>query len=165
MLTKVLASFAEAVMPTPPRCRIRLKGMEQIRYGGPSDLGQEADGIKMGHSIVGAPFVKEKFHIRITRLMKERKTTIREAAKATGVAASTIQNWRSGSIPSGNYDALRRLSSKLGVSLSYLLTGEDDLPHTSPPTIGDVLNDEGGAEVRGIFEVTIKKMYPKEEEM
>jgi len=100
---------------------------------------------------------KENFSRRLVRLMTDEELTVREAAKVAGVAASTIQNWRSGTLPGGDYDAVRKLALRLGVSMSYLLTGLDDTPHTLPPVIQDVLTDSGES-WKGIFEISVKKL-------
>lgn len=51
--------------------------------------------------------------------------TVRVAASHAQVATSTVQNWRSGHVPS-DFIAVKRLSNALGVTFSFLLTGEDD---------------------------------------
>jgi transcriptional regulator with XRE-family HTH domain len=67
------------------------------------------------------------FNHRLNQLMQEQQMTVREAGKYAGVAPSTVQNWRSGHVPT-DFVAVRRLAAALGVSFSFLLTGEDDFP-------------------------------------
>ena len=57
--------------------------------------------------------------------MKERKVGVREAARIAGVAASTIVSWRGGALPE-DYRAVKRLAEVLGVSFTFLLTGESE---------------------------------------
>lgn len=59
--------------------------------------------------------------------MTRHKMTIRGAAEIACVPSSTINNWRSGAIPDDIF-ALKRLASHFGCSLSYLLTGEQEIP-------------------------------------
>lgn len=102
--------------------------------------------------------MREKFHQRLNRLMKQSRVTVRDAAGAAGVSHSTLENWRSGSSPK-DYHAVRKLAAHLGVSLSYLLTGEDDVQHLRIPVVQDAFSD-GGEIFNGYLEVKIKRMIP-----
>ncbi len=104
---------------------------------------------------------QESFDKRLVRLMSNNRLTVREASKLTGVAVSTIQNWRSGTLPGGDYDAVRKLASRLGVSMSYLLTGLDDTPHSAAPALQDVLTYSGES-WEGIFEISVKRLVKPE---
>lgn len=97
---------------------------------------------------------KENFTKRLIDLMKDKKMTVRAAAEYAGVAPSTLQSWRSGTQPT-DFQALRRLCKHLDVSLSYLLTGEDD--NISPDQFLQV--DDTFFE--GYALVSIKKLIPK----
>lgn len=70
--------------------------------------------------------MKLDFAKRLNQLMTERKMTVRVAALHAKVATSTVQNWRSGHVPS-DFIAVKRLADALGVSFSFLLTGEEDV--------------------------------------
>ena len=78
---------------------------------------------------------------------------VREAARAAGVGPSTIVSWRGGAHPE-DYQAVKRLARALGVTLGFILTGEEDLrPEGAAPTITEVFEEErvifdGYAQVR-----------------
>lgn len=65
-------------------------------------------------------------------LMADAGLSVREAAKIAGVPPSTLANWRAGANPD-DYIALKNLARHFGVTLAYLLTGEDDLAQSSSP--------------------------------
>ncbi len=98
------------------------------------------------------------FAERLNGLMKERNMTVREAAKASGVAISTLQNWRAGQTPS-NFMAIRKLANHLGTTLSFLLTGEHD-ESNGANSITEVLQDDGEM-LRGIFQIEIRRLIPR----
>src|SRR5690606_22068243 len=70
------------------------------------------------------------FSKRLIELMRETSLTVRSAAEIAGVPVSTLQDWRAGRSPT-NFLALKALCKEFGVSLSYLLTGEEDT-HGNP---------------------------------
>ena len=69
--------------------------------------------------------VVDSFANRLNKLMNKSSLTVREVAEAIEVSHSTLQNWRSGTIPI-DYIAIKKLAKYLGVSFSFVLTGEDD---------------------------------------
>jgi len=79
----------------------------------------------------------------LNNLLEEKGLGVREAARIANVGASTIMSWKSGSNPE-NYEAAKRLAKGLGVSLAFLLTGEDDSRSDSTaPSIAEVFEDGG----------------------
>lgn len=98
----------------------------------------------------------------LTTLMVEKKITIREAAEAAGVGLSTITSWRSGALPE-DFRAVRSLAKRLGVSFSYLLTGEDDTRPDGAPTINEVFID-GGTIYDGYAKILIQRLIPRKDE-
>ena len=88
--------------------------------------------------------------------MTQSKMTIREAARVAGVSPSTVQNWRSGGRPSGDFDTVRRLASQLGVSLCYLLTGVEDEPRGGPAGFRDAAGPL--RTWHGVYEVYVKEI-------
>jgi transcriptional regulator with XRE-family HTH domain len=99
------------------------------------------------------------FSKRLIRLMEERDLTIRQLAEKSGTSPSNVANWREG-FKATDYHALKRLSTTLGVSLSFLLTGEEDSPIRGVPSMTEVF-DDGGDVFDGFLEVKIKRMIPK----
>ena len=91
-------------------------------------------------------------------LLKEKKITIAQAAKASGVSPSTISDWKEGASPE-NYLAVQKLAEFLEVSFSFLLTGNNET-RESPPSITEVF-DEGEFLFDGVAQVTIKRLIPK----
>ena len=93
-------------------------------------------------------------------LMEEHKITIRQAASIAGVAHSTIDDWRGGALPE-DYSAVKKLAVKFGVSLSFILTGEDDVHNfNQQPSIAEVF-DDGGELFDGYAKITIQRLIPR----
>ena len=58
-------------------------------------------------------------------LLKLNKTTVYRVSKDTGIAASTLSDWKSGrSVP--KLDKIKLIANYFGVPLEYMLTGESD---------------------------------------
>ena len=80
------------------------------------------------------------------KLMKAKGCSAYQVSKATGIAQSTLSDWKSGkSIPKA--DKLQKIADYFGVSFEYLMTGKE----------GDngnkyYLNDETAAIAQDIFE-------------
>lgn len=92
--------------------------------------------------------------------MAEKGMTVKEAAHISGASASTIVDWRAGGAAT-DYVAVKRLAHALGVTLSFLLTGEDDTrPADAAPTVTEVFED-GGALFDGYAKITIQRLIPK----
>lgn len=93
-------------------------------------------------------------------LMAEHKVTIRQAATIAGVAHSTIDDWRGGALPE-DYSAVKKLAKNFDVSLSFILTGEND-SHASNklPSIAEVF-DDGGELFDGYAKITIQRLIPR----
>lgn len=93
-------------------------------------------------------------------LMAEQKITVRKAAEFAGVSSSTVDDWRAGALPE-DYSAVKRLSVALGVSFSFLLTGEEDSRNDlQVPAIAEVFED-GGALFDGYAKVTIQRLIAR----
>jgi transcriptional regulator with XRE-family HTH domain len=92
--------------------------------------------------------------------MTEKSITVRRAAELAGVSSSTVDDWRAGALPE-DYSAVKRLARGLGVSFSFLLTGEDDSRSDSTmPSITEVFED-GGALFDGFAKITIQRLIPR----
>ena len=61
----------------------------------------------------------------LTALLEERRMTVKELAKKSGVARSTLGSWKAGSGPASLLD-LKRVSNALGVSFEFLCLGRND---------------------------------------
>lgn len=109
----------------------------------------------MGHRRAPSPFAKI-----LTRLMDEKGLKVREAARIAEVGPSTIVSWRSGALPE-DYSAVKRLAARLGVTLSFILTGEDDSrPMGSSAPVTEVFED-GGMLFDGYAKITIQRLLPR----
>lgn len=95
-------------------------------------------------------------------LMKEKNMTVRSAATVAGVGASTIVSWRSGALPE-DYRAVKALAQALGVSFSFLLTGEEDDRGTDAPSMTEVFQD-GGSLFDGYAKISIQRLIPRKKE-
>lgn len=95
--------------------------------------------------------------------MAENEITVRRAAEIAGVGTSTVDSWRSGALPE-DYLAVRKLAHGLGVSLSFLLTGEEDKTSNKlVPSITEVFED-GGSLFDGYAKITIQRLIPRKKE-
>ena len=80
------------------------------------------------------------------KMMKANGCTAYQVSKATGIAQSTLSDWKSGkSVPKA--DKLQKITDFFGVPVEYLMTGEEkkDGPKY-------YLNDETAAIAQDIFE-------------
>jgi transcriptional regulator with XRE-family HTH domain len=102
------------------------------------------------------------FSALLVKLMREKNMTVRTAAKIANVGASTLVNWRSGALPE-DFRAVRALSKALGVSFSFLLTGEDDSRPEGAPGVNEVFLD-GGSLFDGYARVQIQRLIPKKKD-
>ena len=98
----------------------------------------------------------------LTELMAEKQMTVRRAAEIGGVGASTIVSWRSGSLPE-DFRAVRALAKALGVSFSFLLTGEDDSRPAGAVSIHEVFQS-GEPLFDGYAKITIQRLIPLKRE-
>ena len=92
--------------------------------------------------------------------MTERGMTIRQAGEIAGVAPSTVDDWRAGALPA-DYAAVKRLARGLGVTLSFILTGEDDARVASHPLNITEVFDDGGPLFDGYAKITIQRLIPR----
>lgn len=84
--------------------------------------------------------------------------TVRAAAGHAQVATSTVQNWRSGHIPS-DFLAVKRLAAALDVSFTFLLTGEEDIRSQRRPLISECFSFEEPI-FDGYARLTIQRLAP-----
>jgi transcriptional regulator with XRE-family HTH domain len=96
------------------------------------------------------------FANNLNRLMQEKAMSVRQAAQAAQVSPSTLQAWRAGAHPT-DFAAVRRLARALGVSMTYLLTGEEENTKDHDTVI--VVDD--GLLYDGIVHLTVRKLSPQ----
>lgn len=93
-------------------------------------------------------------------LMAEKGMTLTELSARTGVSTSTLGDWRSSAVQPADYRAVKKVAKVLGVSMSFLLTGEtDDTDMIKTPTLAEVLGE--GDSYSGIFKISIQRLVPK----
>ena len=94
-------------------------------------------------------------------LLAERKMKMREAASIAGVSPSTITAWCADGRPE-NFTAVMKLAKALGVSFTFLLTGEDETSRSgvTVPTITEVF-DEGTEIYNGYAKIVMIQMLPR----
>lgn len=86
----------------------------------------------------------------LKRILAEKRLKLREVGLATGVPPSTIAEWASNRAPKNPVHALA-VAKFLGVSLHYLLFGEEDEQEPIQKILKtDLFN--------GTFEITLKKV-------
>lgn len=71
-----------------------------------------------------------EFRERLGRTIKEKGYNESKLAKATGISPSTIANYRNG-VTKPDKTKLRTICEKLGVTVEWILTGDDSLNMTS----------------------------------
>jgi transcriptional regulator with XRE-family HTH domain len=92
---------------------------------------------------------KVKLQAVLKKLIQQKSMTARQVARNCGIPQSTLNNFLSGRGPH-RPEQIHQLASYFGVSMEFLLFGEDD----RKPTLDDVLTE-------GIFEgwLKVKTMY------
>lgn len=92
---------------------------------------------------------------RIKQLLAEKELSEKHAAKEIGVAGSVLNGWCQNAVPR-DYKAVKRLADLLGVSLSFLLTGEPEATLNLEELVKgrDVVLD-------GYYHVSVKKITLK----
>lgn len=83
-------------------------------------------------------------------LLKTRRMTLKEVSIATGVPSSTLSEWLNNRSPK-NPEQTRKVAQYLGVSLHFLLFGEED----SQEPIQKILKEDF---FQGTFEISIKRV-------
>lgn len=81
------------------------------------------------------------FRSILCSFMEQSNLSVRQTAMIAEVPPSTLANWRAGATPDDHL-ALHRLALHFGVTLGYLLTGEDDRSDISmshPPSKSKIL--------------------------
>ncbi len=104
---------------------------------------------------------KESFSGRLSRLMSERKLTVRALGAKTNVSASTLQDWRSGASPT-DFEAVKVLADALGVSFEFLLLGKESQSRKGEMTVTECFRD-GGSLFDGYAKITIQRLIPRSE--
>jgi transcriptional regulator with XRE-family HTH domain len=100
------------------------------------------------------------FARNLQRLMEERSVGVRDLASRVGCSPANISDYRQGVIPQ-DFKLVRRMAHELGVTLSFLLTGEDDArATTNPATIAEVF-DDGGSLFDGYARISIQRLIPR----
>ncbi len=88
----------------------------------------------------------------LKRLMKEQGETLISISKSTGVPKSTISEWLGNRTP--NPTQVVRVANFLGVSMHYLLFGQDD----EQDPLQKIMKEDF---FKGTFEISIKKVNIK----
>lgn len=102
------------------------------------------------------------FAKNLNRLMTEKSITVERAADVAGVSKSNIVSWRSGVAPT-NFDAVKKLAELMGVTFSFLLTGEEDsLSGHITPSVTEVFR-EADTLFDGYAKITIQRLIPRDE--
>lgn len=94
-----------------------------------------------------------KIGTTLRSIIEERRLTLKEIASGSGVPASTIAEWTNNRTPK-NPIQIQKVSAFLGVSIHFLMFGEEDREEP----IAKLLKDEV---FTGTFEITVKKVNIK----
>ncbi len=93
-----------------------------------------------------------KLRLTLKKFIEERKISLRDLAKRTGVPQPTLSSYLAGA-GTGKPEHIRALAKFFGVSMEVLLFGVDD----RPPTLEDVLTEEV---FQGWLRVKIERAIP-----
>ncbi len=91
----------------------------------------------------------------LSRIMKERRLSIKELSEMSGVPTSTLHEWQNGRSPRDPVKA-KQLAEALELSLDQLLF--DEPLKKEPLQIEQIIKEDF---VSGTFEVTIKRVKDK----
>lgn len=94
--------------------------------------------------------MKLKIGTILSKLLEEQRVTLKALSKSTGVPSSTIGEWKLNRMPK-NPEQVRKVSQFFGVSLHYLLFGEEDREEP----FQKILKEEMFS---GTFEISIKRV-------
>jgi transcriptional regulator with XRE-family HTH domain len=98
--------------------------------------------------------MKLKLAETLTRILRDRRMTLREVSESSGVSISTISEWSSGRIPK-NPLQVAKIAKTLRVSMYSLLFGvEDDFGKAKSPVTFDVKGDR-------TYEITIRRVLKR----
>lgn len=86
--------------------------------------------------------------------LKEKRISVRELSKLSGVPASTLGEWINNRAPKNPVQA-QRVAAVLGVSLHYFFFGEEDRQEPLQKIIGEDF-------FKGVFEISIKRVQVKD---
>lgn len=85
-----------------------------------------------------------------SKIIQDRRLTLKEISRATGVPATTLAEWQANRTPK-NPHQVRAVAKFLGVSMHFLLFGEED----GQEPIQKILKEEF---FQGTFEISIKRV-------
>ena len=74
------------------------------------------------------------------KLLALNNTTASKVAKATGIAPSTFSDWKNGRY-SPKTDKLQTIADYFGVSVKYLMTGEDEPQYYIDPEAAEIAQE------------------------
>lgn len=94
---------------------------------------------------------------RFAEVLKEKKISQREAARAAKVSPSVLNGWLQGASPN-DFAKVKLLADHLGVSFTWLLTGMDD-KHPATMSLEDLFDSEDYFE--GHVKIRIERLTPK----
>lgn len=90
------------------------------------------------------------------RLLNERRVTAYRVAKETGVTTATLTNWKKGNY-TPKQDKLQKIADYFGVTIEYLMTGENSSEVPSP-----VLTARDERDIEKILENTRNQLLNQE---
>lgn len=86
----------------------------------------------------------------LRELIRQKRYSLKALSKATGVPASTLGEWINNRTPK-NPIYIQKVASALGVSMHYLLFGEEDSQEPITKLIAEDV-------FKGTFEISIKRV-------
>lgn len=93
---------------------------------------------------------KIKIHEVLPRLLEKRKLSIRELARSTGVAQTTLNSWTKPNAKPSEISSLKLVADFFGITLDYLLWNE--------PQKTNVEQLETDVILSGLFKIRLEKV-------
>lgn len=97
-------------------------------------------------------------------LLKERKLKVSDVTRATGIAASSLTDWKKGRTATPKAETMQKLADFFGVSIEYLLgvqsSGQEGY-YTDPETAKLAQEIFENSELRALFDVS-RLMEPED---
>jgi len=95
------------------------------------------------------------------KLLRKNNTTAAKVAKETGIAPSTFSDWKNGRYDP-KADKLQKIADYFGVSVKYLMTGEDNPAYYIDPKTAEIAQEMyDRPELRGLFDAS-RKLSPED---
>jgi transcriptional regulator with XRE-family HTH domain len=103
--------------------------------------------------------MSNKFSQNVKKILRERKLSNKEVCASAQISPSTLSQWLKGQKPLMD-DSVLRLARCLGVTVDFLLSGEQ-IPADLQQNIDDILSQDFFELHSGLYKLTVHKYAGK----